>query len=304
MDEDPKWEQAKELDIPFICEYIRKVSKTVKIPDEPYCIQIYFPSIFKRMTGHKLPFGALKVDSRPLSSFDKDQGNQIVQDITQIWESGGVALTVFRDLSAIEYKMERKDLSQITEKDIMAPLRPTNTLQTWLESFAKTANPSEMMKFKEQLDKGLDYICNNVKELCEADLGTQKMTSKHYLLVKATHCIISHSSHKEIKAFGEACFDVMFCSYEIREELQEWLPREVYDEIEQKIEKARDVFKEGVKKGMRLSHEGLQCVFMNLAETCYDNTQFSRIDEPQYDLVASMSDDGLRGFAKILSEIM
>ena len=278
--------KKQHLDAPlFITKLNQWLKKNIKQFNEGDAFQIcmFYPEYAKKELKLKPAMGEITI--RP---FKSNAGKNVPDDLIliNVYKSKGV-VPVFADKKEF---FEAK-ITHLQFCDLKSP-----TLEQWKDSYH------------------INSRCKTFRELSIMDMASQviklyelkEIPNLQELLCDMLWSIIGREtdeiSKEELDVFVRSSFGIMFAEFEMFEELEEWLPGDVYDKVCEKLHNCQNIFREHLKKGIQsIRNPRIMKIFHMIAEISYGNGQFLAIDEPML-LGATMQGDSEGRFAKFWRE--
>jgi hypothetical protein len=244
---------------------------------------LFYPEFAKKNLGLKPSMGEITI--RP---FKTKAPQNIPSDL--------ILINVYKMKSCVPVFAEKREIFEGKITQLQFCELKTPTLSQWKESYHVNSRCKQFCEMK-ILD-----LASQMISLYEA----KQIPNLQEVLCDTLWSFIGRETdeipQKELNVFIESCFGMMFAEYEMFEELEEWLPGEVYDAISEKLQTCKKVFSEHLKKGIQsINTSRMMKLFYIMAKLSYGIGQFDRIDEPML-LGATMSGETEERFSKFWRE--
>jgi hypothetical protein len=283
-----KWIVSTDLDAPFLNDLLKKwlVKNIGTLPNEPFQLRMFFPSVAKQvLKTQKIAHNQLAVSVYPMS---KSTDSPLKEIMLTMWKAGHIPVEVWRSLgvryysinqSAVTNNIDHVALETVVDKELQSPKMPT--YESWMSGFVRNDSIERIEKVRDAMvEVGVDNFCLNLNS------EAQKITSadkRCMMLATLIYVVGRYDTGPEAQVFARLCVQMMFCSYEISEEIHEWLPTVIYDGIVAKHRAALEVFKAAIRDVLKLRSEAFKATFMHLASMEFEKCQFKKLPEFQDD---------------------
>lgn len=281
-----QWITSTDLDAPFLNDLLKKwlVKNVGTLPNEPFQFRIFFPSVAKQvLKGQKIAHNQLAIAVYPLS---KSTDTHLKDIMLMIWKEGHIPVEVWRSYGvryysvnqgAVTNNIDHVTLETAVVKELQAPKKPT--YESWMQNFVKNDSVERLDKLGDTMEEvGVDNFCFNLNSEAQKIASVDK---RCMMLTTLIYVIARYDGGPEAQVFARLCVQMMFCSYEINEEIHEWLPPAVYDAIIAKHRAALELFKSTIRDILKLRSEGFKATFMHLASLEFEKCQFKKLPEFQ-----------------------